>query len=79
MTTTQYCSRQVPYTATETYTIVDAACTARAPLGAEPGGTYLLQYDFYENGHCAMKCLVQSPGSDGDFELTPCPVPVARK
>ena len=74
-TTTQYCSRQVMYTDTEYYTVVDASCAAAAPLAAAAGGTYLLQYDFYRDQQCALKCLVQTPGAVGEFALSACPVP----
>lgn len=69
---TQYCTRQVPYQTTQTVTVTDAACTANVAFTAVVGAMYLLEYDFYSNGHCSLKCFVQHPNADGTFALEPC-------
>jgi hypothetical protein len=69
---TQYCTRYRTETYTETVRVVDGACGASLQMLPLVGTTYLLQYDFYDRSQCSVKCFVQSPREDGEFDLTRC-------
>lgn len=66
------CYRTVTRTEWVTVTVVDAACQRDVPLTPRVGVEYLIQYDFYSHGECSAKCMVQTPNSEGSFDLSPC-------
>lgn len=52
--------------------VVDAGCTATSEHVARAGELYLLQYDFYGDDQCSLRCYEQHEAEGGAFELVPC-------
>jgi hypothetical protein len=70
----RYCTRtQTAYRpVTTTQTITDAACTTAVAQTPRQGAVYLVQYDYFENGQCTVRCAEQVPQADGSFRMEPC-------
>lgn len=68
------CTSQPAATQTEftTHSVVDADCTATTEHEARAGEVYLLQYDFYGDEQCSLRCYEQREADGGEFELLPC-------
>ena len=73
-TTTRYCSRTViKYrTVYDRRVITDGECERRGTIAATPGDVYVLQYDYYMNAQCNLRCMRQLPEPDGSFRMVPC-------
>lgn len=69
---TRYCTRYRTETYTDYVTVIDATCDRRLQLLPRVSETYLLQYDFYANDECSLKCFVQRPNDDGEFDMVRC-------
>ncbi len=57
--------------------VTDDACGRAFQLAPVAGHMYLVQFDYYSDGECAVRCMEQLPGGSGEFQLAPCPVPPA--
>lgn len=73
-TQTRYCNRTRTRMVTRPTTVVDARCDRHTAIEAQPGSTYVLQYDFYGNGRCQLAVYEQIARLRGGFDLRPVPV-----
>jgi hypothetical protein len=70
---TRYCSRSVTKYRTVTDRVSDAHCKRTVAFTPQIGTLYLMQYDFYGQDECSLKCFIQTPEEGGEFSLSPCP------
>lgn len=74
---TSTCRRQVPYQVMRTVPtqVPDMTCGARAPQMPRNGHVYVLQYDFFGESQCALRCYEQVRDSVGGFSMAQCEYP----
>ncbi|MEQ8455991.1 MAG: hypothetical protein RLO52_35575 [Sandaracinaceae bacterium] len=68
----QTCTRTQTRTAYYTAHVTDAACQGVVQHEPLAGAAYLLQYEFYDHGHCTASCFRQLSSPSGEFQLIPC-------
>jgi hypothetical protein len=73
--------RSVPRTRTvmKSVTVTDSECRAANRFAPAVDRVYLLQFNFQENGACALSCFEQVPNSDGTFTNSQCPAAPPEK
>lgn len=74
---TSSCTRQVPYQVMRTVAtqVPDMSCVARAPQMPRNGHVYVLQYDFFGESQCALRCYEQVRDAVGGFSMAQCEYP----
>jgi len=74
-------SRSIPRTRTvlRSVDITDAECRAATRFAPAVDRVYLLQFNFQEQGACALSCFEQVPNSDGTFSNSTCPAAAPDK
>jgi hypothetical protein len=75
-TVTRYRSVTRYHTVTRYRAVDDAHCQRALALVPEQGASYVLDYDFYEDQRCSLRCSQRvTEGPPGTFRSVPCPAP----
>jgi hypothetical protein len=60
--------------------VPDATCADRKWIAPRVNGTYLLAYDYQEDGMCRIACYEQvASGEPGAFDNRPCTEPTPEE
>ncbi|MGE0788914.1 MAG: hypothetical protein AB7S26_24790 [Sandaracinaceae bacterium] len=76
---TRYCTRQVPRQRWQNVTVRDGTCESFYLHTPQVGMQYVVQFDYMADQQCRTRCFVQTPTANGQFQLTPCDMPLPAR